>query len=155
MYLDVIILKMIPSIFIVSNNKTYEGYKFIFLDLLTKLNSIMSYNKSKLKLVSITRDFEIALYTAFLDVFKTICPNIKHIGCFYHNLANIEKNLKKYGYSKKCFEKEHNDLVTYFSQLPFKKNIHNIIEEDINNYEKTYLDSITNAYNKNKLQSKK
>ena len=30
-----------------------------------------------------------------------------------------------------------------------------MIEEDIKNYEKTYLDSITNAYNKNKLQSKK
>ena len=155
MYLDVIILKMIPGIFIVSNNKTYEGYKFIFLDLLTKLNSIMSYNKSKLKLVSVTSDFEIALYTAFLDVFKSICPNIKHIGCFYHYLANIEKNLKKYGFGKQCFAKEHNDLITYFLQLPFKNNIHNIIEEDINNYEKTYLDSFTKDNNKNKLQSNK
>ena len=155
MYLDAIILKMIPGIFIVSNNKTYEGYKFIFLGLLTKINSIMSCNKSKLKLVSVTSDFEIALYTAFLDVFKTICQNIKHIGCFYHYLANIEKNLKKYGFGKKCFDKEHKDLITYFSQLPFKKNIHNIIEEEIKNYEKSYLDSITNISNKNKLQANK
>ena len=35
MYLDVKILKMIPGIFIVSNNKIYESYKFIFLGLIT------------------------------------------------------------------------------------------------------------------------
>lgn len=70
MYLDVTILKMIPVIIIVTNNKTYEGYKFIFLDLITKLNSIMSYNKGKLKLISFTSDYEIALYTTFKKVLK-------------------------------------------------------------------------------------
>ena len=79
-----------PLYFIVSNNKTYKRYKFIFLDLITKLNSIMSYNKSKLWLNSITIDFEIA-FTSFIDLFKTKCQNIKHMDCYYHFLANIEK----------------------------------------------------------------
>lgn len=69
MYLDLIILKIIPGIFIVTNNKTNEGYICIFTDLLTKLNSIMNINKSKLKMISFASDFEVALYTSFYNVF--------------------------------------------------------------------------------------
>ena len=81
MYLDPIILKMIPSVFCVINNKSYEPYKCVFTDLSTKINIS---DKTKLNLLTFTSDFEKALYTGFYDVFKNLCPNIKHIGCLFH-----------------------------------------------------------------------
>lgn len=97
MYMDVIVLKMIPGIFIISNNKTYEGYKIIFEDLLKKINIFTKINKSKLKLKTITSDFEIALYQAFKDIFIKEIPDLEHIGCFYHYIYNVRKNLIKLG----------------------------------------------------------
>jgi len=101
MYMDVIVLKMIPGIFIISNNKTYEGYKLIFNDLLNKINIFTKINKSKLKIKTVTTDFEVALYTAFKEIFIKEVPNLHHIGCYYHYIYNIRKQLMKLGYGKK------------------------------------------------------
>ena len=52
-------------------------------------------------MISFTSDFEIALHTVFYNVFKSLCQNVKHIGCLYHFLSNIEKHLKKCGFGSK------------------------------------------------------
>ena len=101
MYMDVIVLKMLPVIFIISNNKTYEGYKIIFEDLLKKINKFTKINKSKLKMKTITSDFELALYSVFKDIFINEIPDLEHIGCYYHYIYNIRKNLIKLGYGTK------------------------------------------------------
>ena len=91
MYMDVIILKMIPGIFIISNNKAYQGYKTIFQDLLNKINIFTKINKSKFKLKTVTSDFEKALYSAFKEIFSKEIFNLLHIGCYYHYIYNIRK----------------------------------------------------------------
>ena len=132
MYLDVIINKMIPGIFFIINNKTYEGYKIIFSDLLIKLKSIMKNQNNKLKIITYTTDYEISLYKAFYDVFFSECENLNNIGCYYHYLSNIEKNLRKYSFSKLSYKKEHDKIIKFFSELPFKFNINKIIDIELN-----------------------
>ena len=140
MYLDVIILKMIPGIFIITNNKTYEGYICIFTDLLTKNNSIIKTNNSKLKMLSFISDFEVALYTSFFNVFKTLCPNVKYIGCLYHYLSNIEKHLKKYGFGSNLKKNEHDLIIKLLGEILFKNDIDKNIKDELLKIVKIYYD---------------
>lgn len=58
---------MIPGVFIFTNNKTYEEYKFIFEDLLAKIKGYTTlYNKRDLKIKTFTTDYESALYNALI-----------------------------------------------------------------------------------------
>ena len=93
MYYDNITDKMIPGIFIIINNKAYEGYVdcFNFIkNYIYRLNN----NEEKLNFKTFTTDFEIALYNAFNFVFNKN-KNIRHIGCYFHFLQNIRKFLQK------------------------------------------------------------
>ena len=109
MYYDNIINKMIPSIFIVTNNKICEGYLLIF-DFIKRY--ITSYIKNELihiNWISFTTDFETALITAFKKSFDFI-PNLKHNGCFFHYMKNIYKYLDKNNYTLKM-NKFHYDYI--------------------------------------------
>ena len=138
MYLDTIVLKMIPGVFAVTNNKCYEGYKCIFTDLLSKINMYTKSDNTKLKFISFTSDFEYSLYSSFNDVFKSICPNIRHIGCLYHYMANIEKKLRHYGYGETKRKKEHDEIIKFFVDLPFINNINITINDKIDKFKKKY-----------------
>ena len=84
MYYDNITDKMIPGIFIIINNKTYEGYVDCFnyiKNYIYRLNN----SEEKLNFKTFTTDYEIALYNAFNFVFNKY-KNIRHIGCYFHFL---------------------------------------------------------------------
>ena len=138
MYLDPIIMKMIPSIFAVVNNKSYEGYKCIFTDLLSKIKIYNKSDNTSLNFDSYTSDFENALYSAFYDVFKSIRPNLKHIGCFYHYMNNIEKKLRAIGYGEKKNKILHDEIIKFFGSLPFKKDVNKKIKDYVISFKKTY-----------------
>ena len=84
MYYDILIEKMIPGIFIVINNKTFEGYVDCFTyikNYIIKLN----HNNQNINMKTFTSDFEIGLYMAFQAVFNKD-NNLRHIGCYFHFL---------------------------------------------------------------------
>jgi len=80
MYLDPIILKMIPSLFCIINNKSYEPYKYVFTDLSTKINIS---DKTKLNLLTFTSDFEKALYTGFMMFLKIYALILNILGVYF------------------------------------------------------------------------
>lgn len=128
MYYAPIILKMIPGIFGIINNKTYFGYKTLFEDLSVKLGNLTKNLKTDLKIETLTTDFEIALYKAFLDIFNKEAIILRHIGCYFHYMYNINKNLGKYGFYTNEKREDYEKLVKYCSHLPFKKNVNINIE---------------------------
>ena len=138
MYLDPIIMKMIPGIFAVVNNKSYEGYKCVFTDLLSKIKMYNKSDNTSLNFDTFTSDFENALYTSFYDVFKILRPNLKHIGCFYHYMHNIENKLRAIGYGEKKNKLIHDEIIKFFGSLPFKKDVNKKIKDYVLNYKKTY-----------------
>ena len=138
MYLDPIIMKMIPGVFAVVNNKSYEGYKCIFTDLLSKIKMFNKSDNTSLNIDTFTSDFETALYSSFYDTFKTECPNLKHIGCFYHYMYNIEKKLRAIGYGEKKNKILHDEIIKFFGSLPFKKDVNKKIKDYIINFKKSY-----------------
>ena len=161
MYLDVIELKMVPGIFCCTNNKTYDGYKYIFNDILEKLLGYANNKHAKLKLKTFTTDLELALYTAFNDVFSKEIKDLKHIGCYYHYIFNIINHLNSLGLRKTIKKEPHkknNDslnktkdyfiLLNFTRDLPFIPNINKIIKTKINKFKtkykknKVYLDFI-------------
>ena len=150
MYLDSIELKMIPGIFCCTNNKTYEGYKYIFNDILEKLLAYSKNNKKKLKLKTFTTDFEVSLYSAFNEVFSKEVKDLKHIGCFYHYMFNIikklnslglKKNLNKLGDSSDKLMNKKSDyfnLINFSRDLPFIPNINKNIKSKIKQFKNKY-----------------
>ena len=93
MYYDIIIEKMIPGIFIVSNNKTHEGYLDSFFYIKNYIDFITNFNEDKIKFKTFTTDFEKCLFNAFDKIFNKN-KNIKHIGCYFHYLQNIHKYMQ-------------------------------------------------------------
>ncbi len=47
----------------------------------------------------------------------------------YHYIANIEKQIRHYGYSQKNKKREHDEIIKFFVGLLFIKNINNKINE--------------------------
>ena len=68
-------------------NKTQGGYIEVF----KSFKSIVTIeNTKKLKVKGITTDFELGLINAV----KSIFPDVKHTGCFFHYVRAITKKLK-------------------------------------------------------------
>ena len=122
MYYDIIVYKFIPGIFILTNNKTLNGYKHIFNDLYENLTNYEKETNNKLHWNSYTSDFEIALTSAFNEVFLSRKTNITHYGCYFHFLKKCRKKLVKEGFGTKDNE-AYDTAIQFTSSLPFKKNI--------------------------------
>ena len=89
MYYDNELNKRYPSLYSLINNKSLEGYKYLFAKI---INIITIDNTKTLNLFSYSTDFEIAL----LKALKDLLPKIKGIGCFFHYSKNLYKNIKKF-----------------------------------------------------------
>ena len=130
MYYDNIINKMIPSIFIVTNNKICEGYILIFDFIKRYITSYIKNELIHLNWQSFTTDFETALITAFKKTFDFI-PNLKHNGCFFHYMKNIYKYLAKNKYTVKKNKSHYDYIIKNVYKLPFKSNIEKNIDKEI------------------------
>ena len=135
MYYDIIIDKMIPGIYIIINNKTYEGYydSFLFIkNFIDKINGNNNYN-----FLTFTTDYEVALFTAFNKVFNSN-NKVKHVGCYFHFLNNIHKYLQKNGFTTNKYKKLYDSVINLCKNLPFlhlKGNIlKNHIKKELNSY---------------------
>lgn len=133
MYYDIIVYKFIPGIFILTNNKTLNGYKHIFNDLYENLTNYEKETNNKLHWNSYTSDFEIALISAFNEVFLSRKTNITHYGCYFHFLKNCRKKLVKEGFGTKDNE-AYDTAIQFTSSLPFKKNIEKNYNSIINKF---------------------
>ena len=130
MYYDNILKKMIPSIFIVTNKKIYEGYLLIFNFIKRYITSYIKNELIHINWISFTTDFEIALINAFKKTFEII-PNLKHNGCFFHYMKNIYKYLLKNKYTVKSNKSHYNYIIKSVYELPFKLNIEKNIDKEI------------------------
>ena len=130
MFYDNILKKMLPGIFIITNNKIYEGYLLIFSYIKRYLLTYINNEIINIKWLSYTTDFEIGLMKAFKQTFDFI-PDLKHYGCFFHYMKNIYKYLLKNKYKTKENKKHYNYIIKNVYELPFKSNIDKNIEKEI------------------------
>ena len=93
LFYDIITKSRYPGAFILLNNKLYQGYLIAFNAF---NNIIIKYNSIKIKLETISIDFEDALINALQIIF----PKVKLIGCFFHYMFNLDKTARKYGLYK-------------------------------------------------------
>ena len=84
---------MFCSNYINNKKQNFLGYKYFFDDLYGKLNNLTYNLNIKLQIETVTSDFEIALYKEFLETFNKEDSKIRHIGCYYHYMYNVNKNL--------------------------------------------------------------
>lgn len=122
----------IPCAYVLMNNKTEKSYNLILSEI---LNIITIENNVKLKLISITSDFEKGLINGIKNIFK----EIRHVGCLFHLVKNIRINLLKIG----LFNKHIKDITNFFlkdiSSLPFKiDNNIKVIDDIFNMYYKEH-----------------
>ena len=88
LYYDKEKVKRFPNLFALINNKTEEGYYFLFKRI---LDIITIENTKLLELKSMTLYFEIGLINSLTKVF----PNVKKIGCFFHYTRALRKKAKE------------------------------------------------------------
>ena len=139
MYYDIIIEKMIPGIFIVSNNKTQEGYLDCFYYIKNYIDFITNFKEDKIKFETFTTDFEKGLFNAFDKIFNKN-KNIKHIGCYFHYIQNIRKYMQSNHLATSEKKNIYNNMMNICKQLPFikinyKKIINYIKDKSIMNYD--------------------
>lgn len=77
------------GMFILTNNKKYEGYLYIF-NLVR--NIITLENTKKIFVESFSTDFEEGLLNAISEIF----PELRGVGCFFNYCKNIYINSKAY-----------------------------------------------------------
>ena len=136
MYYDILIEKMIPGIFIVINNKTFEGYVDCFTyikNYIIKLN----HNNQNINMKTFTSDFEIGLYMAFTAVFNKD-NNLCHIGCYFHFLQNIRKFLQKNNFTTLKNKNLYNLVINFCKSLPFLNLNENKIKRKMEDAFKNY-----------------
>ena len=129
-YYDNILKKMLPSVFIIINNKIYEGYLLIFDFIKRYITSYIKNELIQINWISFTTDFEIALINSFKKTFEFI-PNLKHNGCFFHYMKNIYKYLLKNKYTLKINKNHYNYIIKSVYELPFKFKIEKNIDKEI------------------------
>ena len=117
MYYDIITEKMIPGIFLIINNKTFEGYVDSFMDIKNYIKKL-NINQENLKFKTYTMDFEVGLYKAFELIFNQE-HKIRHIGCYFHFLQNIRKFLQKNYLTTLKNMHIYNVVMNFFKSLPF------------------------------------
>ena len=134
MYFDNITDKMIPGIFIIINNKTYEGYVDCFIYIKNYIDRLN--NNEKIKIKTFTTIYEIALYHAFDIVFNKN-KNIRHIGCYFHFLQNIRKFLQKNNLTTLKTKPIYNVVIKFCKKLPFENlDIDSIKKNMVENFKK-------------------
>ena len=107
--------KRYPGLYALINNKTKEGYLYMF----KKIISIITIeNSKKLNLITYSIDFEKSL----IDSLKIVLPEIRSVGCFYHYCKNIYNNAKKVGLLKETLYENTDILLKSIYQLPYKFN---------------------------------
>ena len=139
MHYDLIIYKFIPSRFILINNKSYNGYKNVFSDILDYIKIYKKEVNTNLNWRYFTTDFEPALIKAFKDTFNDTCISLQHQGCYFHFLKNIRKKLISKGYNSLEKKEKLDEIMKFCSELPFEKNI-----------DKKYSTIIEKQFSKNK-----
>ena len=117
MFYDNLCNKMLPGIFINTNNKAYEDYCGIFLSIKKYNLRILKNNISIAKWITYTTDLEIALYSSFKNVFHEL-DNLSHLGRFFHYIKNNYKYLLENGYKSN----ENNEICKYII-----KNIYTVV----------------------------
>ena len=153
MYYDNILKKMLPSVFIVTNNKIYEGYLLIFDFIKRYITSYIKNELIQINWISFTTDFEIALINSFKKTFEFI-PNLKHNGCFFHYMKNIYKYLLKNKYTLKINKNHYNYIIKSVYELPFKFKIEKNIDKEIkkickkNSFYKDFCDYFLEEWSK-------
>lgn len=134
LYLDDDNQKKYPGMFILSNNKKYEGY----LKIIKRVRNIITIENSReLKLKSYSTDYEEGLLKAIGEVFI----EFRGIGCFFHYCQNIYKNAKKFNINpkKNIIDKE---FFSNIYNIPFiVEDNPNIIEYLIKNYKKKIINT--------------
>ena len=128
MFYDPILFKMIPGIFIATNNKSFEGYKAIFRFIRDYIYKYVQNVLTKIKWKIFTTDFEINLFKAFKKIFNKL-KDLQHKGCFFHYMKNIRKYLIKNGFTKKINEEKYKYIINNCYNLPLKKNINKNISK--------------------------
>ena len=127
LYIDKDTNKRFPGMFILTNNKHFEGYNLIF----GSVKRILTIeNSKKLNLKTYCTDYEKSLIKACSLNFK----EARGVGCYYHFCENIYNNAKKFGIVAKNNGLDYEFLNLYY-KLPF--NISN---------DKNILDYIKNKY---------
>ena len=141
MYYDILIEKMIPGIFIVINNKTFEGYIDCFTYIKNYINKLNNNNQNS-NMKTFTSDFEVGLYKAFNVVFN-IDNKIRHIGCYFHFLQNIRKFLQKNNLTTLKNKNIYNIVINFCKSLPFL-NLNEInIKKRMENLFKNYINELS------------
>ena len=136
------------------NNKSFDGYRHVFIDLLEAIESYEKLIKNNLKWVSYTSDFETALIKAFSQIFTINKYNIIHYGCYFHFLKNCRKKLLESGYGRKEKENIYKKIMNFTSELPFTKNIKSNYKKIINKFfgklkeEQFFSEYITSTWGK-------
>ena len=121
MYYDIYNSKMIPAIFIYMDNKTMEGYIFVFQYIKYYIHKILRNKKIKIKWDTITTDKGLSLYTSFISLFDEDFCKYKHILCYFHYMDKTRKYLQSIGYTYNKKSQIMNEfLIT--KNLPFKAN---------------------------------
>ena len=106
MYYDIYTGKMIPGIFICLDNKTLEGYKFIFTIFKNYIINIIKKKNIRIEWETLSMDKEILLYNSFLLVFdKNFCL-YNHILCYFHYMEDIRRFCQKNGYTDNKHERD-------------------------------------------------
>ena len=139
LYIDKDTNKRFPGMFILTNNKHFEGYNLIF----GSVKRILTIeNSKKLNLKTYCTDYKKSLIKAFSLNFK----EARGVGCYYHFCENIYKNAKKFGIVAKnnCLDYE---FLNLYYKLPFKiSNDKNILDDIKNKYTNIKPKNISEKY---------
>ncbi len=130
MFYDELSNKTIHACYILINNKFESGYKKslkAFLRLITLEGTL------KLNIKTICTDFE----PAIINIIKELFPQVRHVGCFFHYVQGLRREMGKLGLINECFEYEK--LLKELSSIPFTYNKNkNIVNDLFANFEKIY-----------------
>ena len=111
MFFDDSSKRKIPGSYILLNNKNESGY----LKALSEFRRLITIeNTEKLNLTSISTDFE----NGIINAIKLVFPEIRHVGCLFHYVQALYRNMKSLKLTNKNFD--HKGLLKDLSSLPFK-----------------------------------
>ena len=104
MFKDIITGDKIPGIYTVTNNKT----EYLYTRMLYSIKNILTQNDEyELKLNCVITDTEDALINSINTVFN----NIQRIGCYYHYMQDIKRNIKNFKNNKNLIQ-DANEIVS-------------------------------------------